>query len=60
MTAPSEGGNSEGGLEKAVFINTTSATGERRIIIAASAIRVDPLGIRLYLLDVECRVTNTS
>jgi hypothetical protein len=60
MTGPSEGGNSEGWLEKAVFIDTMSATGERRINIAVSAIGAHPLGIRLFLLDVECSVTNTS
>ncbi|MBW2671338.1 MAG: hypothetical protein JRD87_15965 [Deltaproteobacteria bacterium] len=59
MTGPSEGGNSEGWLEKAVFINTMSATGARRINMAASAIRAHPLRIRLFLLDVECGVTNT-
>jgi hypothetical protein len=60
MTGPSEGGNSEGWLEKAVFINTMSATGVRRINMAVSAIEAHPLGIRLFLLKVECSVTNTS
>jgi hypothetical protein len=55
----SEDGNVEGWLEKAVFINSMSATGEMRINIAASARRAHPLGILLYLLDMKCSVTNT-
>jgi hypothetical protein len=60
MTGPSEDGKVEGWLEKAVFINTTSAAGEMRTNMAVSTRRAHPLGIRLYLLDMKRCVTNTS
>ena len=59
LSGPSEDGNVEGWLEKAVFINTMSATGEMRINMAVSAKRAHPLRIRLFLLDVKCGLTNT-
>ena len=58
IAGPSDDGKVEGWLEKAVFINPMSATGEMRINKAVSARRAHHLGVRLYSLDMECRVIN--